>query len=71
MEVNDLTVAIPTEGGLIEAVRGVSYSLGAGETLGVVGESGSGKTMMSLAVIGLLPKAARVSGSILLEGRDL
>ncbi len=71
LEVNDLTVAIPTEGGLIEAVRGVSYSLGAGETLGVVGESGSGKTMMSLAVIGLLPKAARVSGSILLEGRDL
>ncbi len=71
LEVKDLTVSIPTEGGLIEAVRGVSYSLGAGETLGVVGESGSGKTITSLAVIGLLPRAARVSGSILLEGRDL
>ena len=71
MEVKDLTVSIPTEGGLIEAVRGVSYSLGPGETLGVVGESGSGKTITSLAVIGLLPRAARVSGSILLEGRDL
>ena len=71
LEVNDLTVSIPTEGGLIEAVRGISFSLRAGETLGVVGESGSGKTMTSLAVIGLLPRAARVSGSILLEGRDL
>jgi peptide/nickel transport system ATP-binding protein len=71
LEVADLTVSIPTEGGLIEAVRGVSFSLGAGETLGVVGESGSGKTMTSLAVIGLLPRAAQVSGSILLEGRDL
>ena len=71
LEVADLTVSIPTEGGLIEAVRGVSFSLGAGETLGVVGESGSGKTMTLLAVIGLLPRAAQVSGSILLEGRDL
>ncbi|MGO9148173.1 MAG: dipeptide ABC transporter ATP-binding protein [Acidimicrobiales bacterium] len=71
LEVGDLTVSIPTEGGLIEAVRGVSFSLDAGETLGVVGESGSGKTMTSLAVIGLLPRAAHVSGSILLEGRNL
>jgi peptide/nickel transport system ATP-binding protein len=71
LEVTDLTISIPTEGGLIEAVRGISFSLRAGETLGVVGESGSGKTMTSLALIGLLPRAARVSGSVLLEGREL
>jgi len=71
LEVTDLEVSIATEGGLIEAVRGISFSLEAGETLGVVGESGSGKTMLSLAVLGLLPNAARVAGSVRLEGREL
>jgi peptide/nickel transport system ATP-binding protein len=71
LEVTDLEVSIATEGGLIEAVRGITFSLGAGETLGVVGESGSGKTMLSLAILGLLPNAARVAGSVRLEGREL
>lgn len=71
LEVSDLHVGIPTEGGLIEAVRGVTMSVVAGETVGIVGESGSGKTMLSLAVLGLLPRAAVVRGSVRLEGREL
>jgi peptide/nickel transport system ATP-binding protein len=71
LEVTDLEVSIATEGGLIEAVRGITFQLGAGETLGVVGESGSGKTMLSLAILGLLPNAARVTGSVRLEGKEL
>ena len=71
LEVTDLAVNIPTDSGLIEAVRGISFSIGRGETLGVVGESGSGKTMLALSVMGLLPAAARVSGSIRLEGSEL
>ena len=71
LEVSDLVVSIPTESGLIEAVRGISLALSSGETLGVVGESGSGKTMLALSVMGLLPGTARVSGSIRLEGSEL
>ena len=54
-----------------EAVRGVSFALEAGETLGLVGESGSGKSVTSLGVLGLLGPAARLSGQILWRGRDL
>ena len=71
LEVTDLAVSIPTDSGLIEAVRGISLAIGRGETMGVVGESGSGKTMLALSVMGLLPAAARVSGSIRLEGSEL
>jgi peptide/nickel transport system ATP-binding protein len=71
LEVTDLTVSIPTETALIEAVRGITFSLEAGETLGVVGESGSGKTMLSLAILGLLPGQARVTGSVRLDGSEL
>ena len=54
------------------AVEGVSFTLGAGETLGVVGESGSGKTTLALSLMRLLPPAARiVSGAIRFEGEDL
>jgi peptide/nickel transport system ATP-binding protein len=52
-------------------VHDVSFSLAAGESLGVVGESGSGKTMTALALMGLLPDGAVVSGAIRFEGRDL
>ena len=48
-----------------------SFSLAEGESLGVVGESGSGKTMTALALMGLTPDGARVSGSIRFEGREL
>jgi peptide/nickel transport system ATP-binding protein len=71
LEVTDLRITIPTEAGLIEAVRGVSFAMEARDTLGVVGESGSGKTMLALAALGLVPESARVSGSIRLDGREL
>ncbi|RKN36902.1 ABC transporter ATP-binding protein [Streptomyces hoynatensis] len=69
--VEDLTVEFPTDDGLVKAVRGVDYTLHAREVLGIVGESGSGKSVSSMAVMGLLPKNARVRGSIRYRGRDL
>src|SRR5689334_10454833 len=68
IDVADLTVSIPTESGTIEAVRGISLAIEPGETVGIVGESGSGKTMLALSLLGLLPAAAQVSGSVLLNG---
>ena len=61
LEVSDLTVAFRSEAGLVEAVRGVNYTLQRGKVLGIVGESGSGKSVTSLAVMGLLPSSARIS----------
>ncbi|HEY4455530.1 MAG TPA: ABC transporter ATP-binding protein [Pseudonocardiaceae bacterium] len=71
LAVEDLTVRFPTDDGLVQAVRGVSYELQRGEVLGIVGESGSGKSVTSLAVMGLLPKSARVTGSIRYQGQEL
>ncbi|MGC9665850.1 dipeptide ABC transporter ATP-binding protein [Planosporangium sp. 12N6] len=71
LEVNDLHVSFPGEGGDVTAVRGLSYEVRAGEVLGIVGESGSGKSVSSLAVMGLLPRNARVSGSARYRGREL
>jgi oligopeptide/dipeptide ABC transporter ATP-binding protein len=71
LEVENLTVAFPTEDGVVQAVRGVSYTLAEREVLGIVGESGSGKSVSSLAVMGLLPKSARITGRILLEGENV
>ncbi len=71
LEVTDLNVSFPTEDGLVQAVRGVSYRLHRGESLGIVGESGSGKSVTSLAVMGLLPRTARVSGSAKVLGREM
>ena len=67
LEVEDLRVRF----GGFEAVRGVSFALRAGETLGLVGESGSGKSATSLALMRLLPVTARVSGRMRLGGDDL
>jgi len=55
----------------IHAVRGLSFTLRKGETLGIVGESGSGKSVSTLAIPGLLPKNARVGGSIRYEGKEI
>jgi peptide/nickel transport system ATP-binding protein len=72
LEVKDLRVHFPTEDGLVKAVDGVSFSIAAGETLGVVGESGSGKSVSFLTVMGLINrKSAQVSGEILFRGQDL
>jgi peptide/nickel transport system ATP-binding protein len=68
VEVEHLSVALP--GGL-EVLRDVSFTLERGRMLGIVGESGSGKTMTALALMGLLPEAARPSGRIRFDGRDL
>jgi oligopeptide/dipeptide ABC transporter ATP-binding protein len=71
LEVEDLTVSFPTEDGLVKAVRGVSYQLHRGEAMGIVGESGSGKSVTSLAIMGLLPKSARITGSARFRGDEL
>ena len=71
LEVDDLRVSFPSEDGRVQAVRGLSYRVAPGEVLGIVGESGSGKSVSSLAVMGLLPDSARVTGSIRFRGREL
>ncbi|TCK26531.1 peptide/nickel transport system ATP-binding protein [Pseudonocardia endophytica] len=71
MTVSDLTVTFPSADGAVQAVRGVDYTLRRGEVLGIVGESGSGKSVTSMAVMGLLPRTATITGSIMFDGRDL
>jgi len=71
LEVRDLSVEFKTDDGMVKAVQNVSYTLQEGETLGIVGESGSGKTVTSLAILGLLPKKAQITGQVLFRGRDL
>jgi peptide/nickel transport system permease protein len=72
LALSGLTIAIETETGVISPVRDVSLSVRAGETLALVGESGSGKSLTGLALLGLLPEAARVAaGAAWLEGREL
>jgi peptide/nickel transport system ATP-binding protein len=69
--IDNLTVSFPTDDGRVQAVRGVSYTVKAGDSMGIVGESGSGKSVSSMAIMGLLPKSARISGSIRFRGREL
>ena len=57
--------------GYVDAVRGVSFSIRKGEIISLVGESGSGKSITMRAVMGLLPRSARISGSVKLLGREL
>ena len=71
LEVTDLAVQFPTDDGLVSAVRGVSYTLDEGEVLAIVGESGSGKSVGAMALMGLLPKTARVSGSVTMRGAEV
>src|ERR1700736_1994301 len=70
LEVKDLTVTFSTADGLVQAVRGVSFALEAGKTLGVVGESGSGKSVTMQTIIGLT-RGAQISGQAIFEGQDL
>ena len=72
LTVEDLRVEFWTQRGTVYAVNGVSFEIGAGETLGIVGESGSGKSVTALAILGILPRAARVAGGhAQFGGRDL
>ena len=64
LRVEDLSVAFPTEDGSVSAVRGISYTLEEREVLAIVGESGSGKSVGAMALMGLLPKTAQITGSI-------
>ena len=68
--VRDLTVEFRTRF-RVRAVNGISYSMAAGEHVGLVGESGSGKSASALALVRLLPRTAAISGSVELEGRKL
>ena len=70
LEVDDLHVSFKTDDGVVQAVRGVSFQVDAGQTLGIVGESGSGKSVSTQTIMGLT-RGARISGQAMFEGRDL
>ena len=61
LEVDDLRVSFPTADGVVQAVRGVSWQVDAGQTLGIVGESGSGKSVSTQTIMGLT-RGAKISG---------
>jgi peptide/nickel transport system ATP-binding protein len=72
LQIEDLHVAFSTRRGRVEAVRGITVSLPAGEMLGLVGESGSGKSVTGFAVTGLLDQTGRITGGrILFKGQDI
>ncbi len=71
LEVRGLTVAFPTETERVAAVRGMTYHVDKGEVVALVGESGAGKSASAMAVVGLLPEYAEVSGSVRLQGDEL
>ena len=71
LAIRDLGVTFVGSGRPVPAVRGIDLEVHANEVLGIVGESGSGKSVASLAVTGLLPDTARVTGSIRLDGHEV
>jgi peptide/nickel transport system ATP-binding protein len=70
LEVKDLHVSFRTDDGIVQAVRGVSFDVDQGQTLGIVGESGSGKSVATQTIMGLT-RGAQVTGEALFEGSDL
>ena len=71
LEVKSLSIAFPAQHGDVDIVDNVSFSVRPGETMGLVGESGCGKSITSMAVMGLLPPTARITGEIAFKGRDI
>lgn len=72
ISVENLNVEIKTTRGLLQAIRGVSFDINGGDSIGIVGESGSGKSITLKAVLGLLPNNAHVSsGKIFVKGQDI
>jgi peptide/nickel transport system ATP-binding protein len=71
LSVEGVSVDLPTPRGNLRAVDHVDLKVGAGRTLGIVGESGCGKTMLSRAILQLLPKKAKLSGRVMFDGQDL
>jgi oligopeptide/dipeptide ABC transporter ATP-binding protein len=70
LEVSNLRVSFPTADGVVQAVRGVSFSVDSGKTIGIVGESGSGKTVLTQTLLGLAP-GGEISGRAMFDGHDL
>lgn len=72
LSVNNLKISFRTDGGKVQAVRGINFDLYKGETLALVGESGSGKSVTNRAIMGILAgNAIKESGEIIYDGRDL
>jgi oligopeptide/dipeptide ABC transporter ATP-binding protein len=71
LEIEGLTVDLPSTGAPVRAVDGISIAIPRNEVVGIVGESGCGKTMTALALLQLTPPGARISGSALLDGDDI
>ncbi|ASN52402.1 ABC transporter ATP-binding protein [Sinomonas sp. R1AF57] len=71
LEIDDLRVSFATDAGEVDAVRGVSLDVRAGEVVAVVGESGSGKTVTAKTILGLLPETATSSGAVVINGQNV
>ena len=71
LSIEDLHISFPTEDGIVDAVKGIGFSVEPGEIVAVVGESGSGKSVTSMSVLGLLPKTSRIRGGLHLEETNL
>ncbi|WP_052489162.1 ABC transporter ATP-binding protein [Streptomyces sp. 150FB] len=71
LEIKDLRVTYGSGASAVPAVRGVDLSVGSGQKLGLAGESGCGKSTLALALLRLLPTTAKLSGEILLDGKDI
>src|ERR1700722_10807796 len=71
LSVKGLTCELATQAGPVRPVEDVSFVLGHGKTLGLVGESGAGKSMLARAILGLVPRNARLSGEVLLNGTNI
>ncbi|MGC7094513.1 dipeptide/oligopeptide/nickel ABC transporter permease/ATP-binding protein [Amycolatopsis lurida] len=71
LEVDSLAISFPDRHNGVDVVAGVSFSVRAGEVLGLIGESGCGKSLTSLSIMGLQPRTAKVSGQIRFAQRDL
>ena len=71
LSIQDLCVSLETAQGQVEALRRLSFVMQRGEKMGLIGESGCGKSLTALAIMGLLPLRAKVTGSIKLNGTEL
>ena len=71
LSVRGLNVEFPSDDGPVRAVDDVSFDVFENEVLGIVGESGSGKSVTSMAIMGLLPKQARITGDVYFRGQSI
>jgi len=71
LEINNLKVDFQTQDGVVHAVKDLSYTVEKGKTLAIVGESGSGKTQGAFAILGLLPRNGKASGSVKFDGKEI